>query len=143
MGSRLSPRTWRVRPVAMNVRTASIRAPPPSAEQLAALSAAEQLAYQTQQAQSVQVPYIGLALALFALAVVVWLFRLPGEKLGGWPAHDDRVTAVAFDPTGEWLASGGRDRRVRLWRRTATGYGPYLTLTSPGAGAVRQSRSRP
>ncbi|HKB02272.1 MAG TPA: serine/threonine-protein kinase, partial [Gemmataceae bacterium] len=40
----------------------------------------------------------------------LWLFRLPGEKLGGWPAHEDRVTAVAFDPTGEWLASGGRDR---------------------------------
>jgi len=53
------------------------------AEQLAALSAPEQLAYQTQQAQSVQGPYIGLALALFALAVVVWLFRLPAIATDG------------------------------------------------------------
>ncbi len=56
------------------------------AEQLAALSAPEQLAYQTQQAQSVQVPYIGLALALFALAVVVWLFRLPAIATDGGTA---------------------------------------------------------
>jgi len=56
------------------------------AEQLAALSAPEQLAYQTQQAQSVQGPYIGLALALFALAVVVWLFRLPAIATDGGTA---------------------------------------------------------
>jgi serine/threonine protein kinase/WD40 repeat protein len=68
----------------------------------------------------------------------LWLFRLPGEKLGRWPAHEDRVTAVAFDPTGEWLASGGRDRRVRLWRRAGSGYEPYVTLNSPGAGPVAQ-----
>ncbi|HVR81210.1 MAG TPA: L-fucose:H+ symporter permease [Luteimonas sp.] len=51
--------------------------------QLAAMSAPEQLAYQTQQAQSVQGPYIGLALALFALAVVVWLFHLPAIATDG------------------------------------------------------------
>ena len=53
------------------------------ATQLAALSAPEQLAYQTQQAQSVQGPYVFLALALFALAVVVWLFRLPAIATAG------------------------------------------------------------
>jgi len=45
--------------------------------QLAALAPVEQLAYQTQQAQAVQGPYIGLAVVLFLLAVFVWLFRLP------------------------------------------------------------------
>ncbi|TAL91679.1 MAG: sugar MFS transporter [Rhodanobacter sp.] len=45
--------------------------------ELAALAPAEHLAYQTQQAQAVQAPYIGLALVLFLLAVFVWLFRLP------------------------------------------------------------------
>ena len=44
---------------------------------LAALPAAEHLAYQTQQAQAVQGPYIGLAVVLFLLAIFVWLFRLP------------------------------------------------------------------
>ncbi|MCX7512943.1 sugar MFS transporter [Frateuria sp. STR12] len=41
------------------------------------LSPAEQLAYRTQEAQAVQGPYLGLAIALFALAVLVYLFRLP------------------------------------------------------------------
>jgi MFS transporter, FHS family, L-fucose permease len=45
--------------------------------QLAALAPADQLAYQTQQAQAVQGPYIGLAVVLFLLAIFVWLFRLP------------------------------------------------------------------
>ena len=44
---------------------------------LAALAPAEQLVYQTQQAQAVQFPYIGLAVVLFLLALFVWLFRLP------------------------------------------------------------------
>ena len=47
------------------------------AAQLANLSPAQQLAYKSQQAHMVQAPYLGIALVLFALAVVVWLFRLP------------------------------------------------------------------
>lgn len=47
------------------------------AEKLAALPAAAQTAYRVQEAQSVQGPYLGLALVLFLLAVLVWLFRLP------------------------------------------------------------------
>ncbi|WP_255368235.1 L-fucose:H+ symporter permease [Rhodanobacter sp. OK091] len=45
--------------------------------ELAKLAPAQQLVYQTQQAQAVQGPYIGLAVVLFLLAVFVWLFRLP------------------------------------------------------------------
>ncbi len=45
--------------------------------ELATLAPAEQLVYQTQQAQAVQGPYIGLAVVLFLLAIFVWLFRLP------------------------------------------------------------------
>ncbi|MGN6237491.1 L-fucose:H+ symporter permease [Dyella sp.] len=48
-----------------------------SPTELAALAPADQLAYQTQQAQAVQYPYIGLAVVLFLLAVFVWAFRLP------------------------------------------------------------------
>lgn len=47
------------------------------AAELAKLSPAQQLAYKLQQAHMVQAPYLGIALVLFALAVVVWLFRLP------------------------------------------------------------------
>ncbi|MNX53885.1 L-fucose-proton symporter [compost metagenome] len=48
-----------------------------SADELAALPAAEQIAYRVQEAQSVQGPYVGLAIALALLAIFVYLFRLP------------------------------------------------------------------
>ena len=48
-----------------------------SADQLKALPLAEQVAYRAQEAQSVQGPYLGLAVALFLLALFVFLFRLP------------------------------------------------------------------
>ncbi|WP_425504298.1 L-fucose:H+ symporter permease [Rhodanobacter denitrificans] len=48
-----------------------------SPTELAALEPAQRLLYDTQQAQAVQGPYIGLAVVLFLLAVFVWLFRLP------------------------------------------------------------------
>lgn len=48
-----------------------------SAEELTALPLADQLAYRAQEAQSVQGPYLGLAVALFLLALFVFLFRLP------------------------------------------------------------------
>ncbi|HWX66927.1 MAG TPA: sugar MFS transporter [Rhodanobacter sp.] len=47
---------------------------------IAGLTSADQLAYQTQQAHAVQGPYIGLAVVLFLLAVFVWLFRLPALR---------------------------------------------------------------
>ena len=61
----------------------------------------------------------------------LWLIGLPaGTPLSHWTAHAGRVTAVAFGPRGEWLASGGRDGDVRLWKRTGPGYEPYVTLTT-------------
>ncbi|MDQ6648259.1 MAG: sugar MFS transporter [Pseudomonadota bacterium] len=48
-----------------------------SPDAVAVMAPADQLLYQTQQAQAVQGPYIGLAVVLFLLAVFVWLFRLP------------------------------------------------------------------
>jgi len=48
-----------------------------SAEQIAKMSSAEQLAYRAQEAQTVQGPYLGLAVVLFLLAIFVYLFRLP------------------------------------------------------------------
>lgn len=29
--------------------------------------------------------------------------------------HDDRVEALAFHPEGKSLATGGRDKRIRIW----------------------------
>ena len=48
-----------------------------SASDIAQLSASGQLLYRTQEAQSVQTPYIGLAVVLVLLAIFVRIFRLP------------------------------------------------------------------
>jgi FHS family L-fucose permease-like MFS transporter len=48
-----------------------------SSADIGQLSAAQQVLYRAQEAQSVQVPYIGLAVVLALLALFVWLFRLP------------------------------------------------------------------
>jgi MFS transporter, FHS family, L-fucose permease len=47
------------------------------AADLAKLSPAAQTAYRLQQAHSVQGPYVGIAVVLFALALLVWLCHLP------------------------------------------------------------------
>ncbi len=54
-----------------------LAADPKTPEQLSALSQAEALAYRTAEANSVQMPYLGLGIALFALAIFIFLFRLP------------------------------------------------------------------
>ena len=48
-----------------------------SADEIKALAAPDQLLYRAHEAQSVQMPYIGLAIVLVLLALFVWLFRLP------------------------------------------------------------------
>jgi FHS family L-fucose permease-like MFS transporter len=52
-------------------------ADPKTPEQLSAMSQADSLAYRAAEANAVQMPYLGLGIALFALAVFIFLFRLP------------------------------------------------------------------
>ncbi|RDS85226.1 L-fucose:H+ symporter permease [Dyella psychrodurans] len=47
------------------------------ASDIAQMSARQQTLYRLQEAQSVQLPYIGLAVVLILLAIFVWLFHLP------------------------------------------------------------------
>ncbi|WP_414496598.1 sugar MFS transporter [Stenotrophomonas maltophilia] len=54
-----------------------LSAQPRSEAQLALLPPAEALAYRAAEAQSVQLPYFGLAVMLFLLAAAIWMFRLP------------------------------------------------------------------
>ncbi|MHC1478902.1 L-fucose:H+ symporter permease [Frateuria aurantia] len=48
-----------------------------TAEQLDKLPSVQVIAYKASQAHAVQGPYIGLAIALFVLALAFWMFRLP------------------------------------------------------------------
>ena len=59
------------------------------------------------------------------------VLRLPGgESLPGARPHDDAVTAVTF--AGNLLASGSRDRTVRLWLCSDDAVEELLTLREPG-----------
>lgn len=33
----------------------------------------------------------------------------------GWTAHDGAVTSIAFSPNGQWMATAGMDRIIKLW----------------------------
>jgi len=65
--------------------------------ELAQLSAPQQEAYRIAQAQSVQLPYLGLGIGLFALAALVYLFHLPPLTEAterGDPAHHTFTEAL-------------------------------------------------
>ncbi|HEX4025946.1 MAG TPA: hypothetical protein VHX52_14785 [Steroidobacteraceae bacterium] len=51
--------------------------------------------------------------------LAVWDFSGKGPE-GSRPltyqAHSERITAIAFRPSGTWLVSAARDRRLLLWR---------------------------
>jgi MFS transporter, FHS family, L-fucose permease len=64
-------------PIFGSVLILGAAAVPASTEALHALSAAELHAYRIQQAATVKAPYVGLAIALFVLAGIVALYRLP------------------------------------------------------------------
>lgn len=66
------------------------------ADQLAALSVAEQAAYRASQAQSVQVPYLLLAGGLLLLAVFVLTMRIPSLRGEGTPAADPHTWGEAL-----------------------------------------------
>jgi len=69
-----------------------LAAAPRTAAELATMPAAEAIAYRAHEAQSVQGPYLGLALALFVLAMVVMAFRLPAIRGVEDAAHDHRYS---------------------------------------------------
>jgi WD40 repeat protein len=69
----------------------------------------------------------------------VRVLRVPGGTVfADLEAHQDRVDAVAFSADGTCLATGGRDRRLKLWRRTESGFEPLVALDHQGGGPVRQ-----
>jgi FHS family L-fucose permease-like MFS transporter len=71
-----------------------LSAAPRTAEQLAVMPAAQALAYRASEAQAVQGPYVGLAAALFVLAAIVMMFRLPTVHGVEYTAQDQRFTVA-------------------------------------------------
>lgn len=58
------------------------------------------------------------------------------------PAHPDAVTALSFNHDGTLLATGGRDRSVRFWKRAGEQFEPLFTVADL-AGPVRELQFHP
>jgi len=109
-----------------------LSAKPRSEEELALLPQVEALAYRAAEAQSVQLPYLGLAGVLAVLAVGIWLFRLPA------------IAGVEGQSTAQGrLIDAWRHRHVRLGvlgiffyvgAEVAIGSVLVSFLSSPGIG---------
>ena len=106
--------------------------------ELAKLSAPELIAYRAQEAALVTGPYIGLGIALFVLAVIVWLFRLPPL----------REASASESTTTHRLADVLRFRHVRygvvaifLYVGAEVAIGSFLInyLSMPSIGGMTES----
>ncbi|KAL6471919.1 hypothetical protein MHYP_G00205690 [Metynnis hypsauchen] len=60
--------------------------------------------------------------------------RVPSTALHVFDAHDGEVNAVRFSPGSRLLATGGMDRRVKLWEVVAGRCEPKGALTGSNAG---------
>ena len=45
----------------------------------------------------------------------VWVCDLEGTEICAMKGHDDEVQCVAWSPSGKTIATGGKDRMIRLW----------------------------
>ncbi|XP_068440346.1 autophagy-related protein 16-1 isoform X2 [Clinocottus analis] len=69
-----------------------------------------------------------------ALSGVCAEVRVPSTALHVFEAHDGEVNAVRFSPGSRLLATGGMDRRVKLWEVVAGRCEPKGALTGSNAG---------
>ncbi|XP_061536826.1 autophagy-related protein 16-1 isoform X3 [Phycodurus eques] len=60
--------------------------------------------------------------------------RVPSTALHVFEAHDGEVNAVRFSPGSRLLATGGMDRRVKLWELVSGRCEPKGALTGSNAG---------
>uniref|UniRef100_A0A8C5E781 Autophagy-related protein 16 domain-containing protein n=1 Tax=Gouania willdenowi TaxID=441366 RepID=A0A8C5E781_GOUWI len=60
--------------------------------------------------------------------------RVPNKALHVFEAHDGEVNAVRFSPSSRLLATGGMDRRVKLWEVISGRCEPKGALTGSNAG---------
>ncbi|HEU5073316.1 MAG TPA: protein kinase, partial [Polyangiaceae bacterium] len=62
-------------------------------------------------------------------ALALWLPSAPQKPLR-IPGHQGTLTALAFSPTGQLLASGSADQSVRLWEVANQSHSPRVIATS-------------
>jgi FHS family L-fucose permease-like MFS transporter len=108
--------------------------------ELAKLPAAQQLAYKLQQAHLVQGPYLGIAVVLFLLALIVWLFHLPPVEGAGEHGDDSRhrfLDALAHGRV--WLGMAA----IFVYVGAEVSIGSFMInyISLPQIGDMAQSRA--
>jgi WD40 repeat protein len=81
--------------------------------------------------------------AAAAGALLVWDFGGKGADASRpieLQAHSERITALAFRPSGSWLVSAARDRRLLLWRVGAASEPQDAHLLADDCTLLRFSR---
>jgi len=66
---------------------------------------------------NIDIPPSGNYIAASTYDGKIWLGKYPSlEPVRSWQAHSADYTAIAFHPSGEYLASGGKDKAIRVWK---------------------------
>ena len=76
-------------------------------------------------------------------ALVLWDFSAKGAERSRpieLQAHSERISALAFRPSGSWLVSAARDRRLLLWRVGAANQPQDAHLLADDCTLLRFSR---
>ncbi|HLW73430.1 MAG TPA: sugar MFS transporter [Gammaproteobacteria bacterium] len=109
------------------------------AAEFAKLDPAGQLAYRLQQARAVEGPYIGIALTLFALAFVVYLFHLPEvqEEAGAAPTAHPFLQALCHRHLFYGVAA------IFLYVGAEVSIGSFMInyVSLPGIGDMPETRA--
>lgn len=109
------------------------------AVELAKLSPAAQTAYKLQQAHSVQGPYVGIAIVLLLLAILVWVARLP--RLESTAQSDDSGNrfADALKLPRVWLGM----LAIFVYVGAEVSIGSFMInyLSLPGIGNIPETRA--
>ncbi|WIG54325.1 MAG: putative mannose transporter, GGP family [Rhodanobacteraceae bacterium] len=108
--------------------------------ELAKLPAAQQAAYKLQQAHLVQGPYLGIAIVLFLLALIVWLFHLPAIEGADERADDSRHTFFdALAHARVWLGM----LAIFVYVGAEVSIGSFMInyISLPGIGDMPEARA--
>ncbi|MGH8112898.1 MAG: sugar MFS transporter [Rhodanobacteraceae bacterium] len=109
------------------------------ATELTRLSPAAKTAYRLQQVHSVEGPYIGIAIVLFVLAIVVWLARLPSVSQGATTGDAQPRFADALKLPRVWFAM----LAIFVYVGAEVSIGSFMInyLSLPGIGNMPEARA--
>ena len=70
-------------------------------------------------------------------SLMIWSPGVPNARAYKFSGHTDAVTAVAYSSDGTTIASGSRDRSIRMWTPSIVGLYEPKALKSAHGGCIR------